>query len=187
MEYLGDAVLQLVTAEYLFRATPEAREGELTQVRSQMVNTNTLGALGQQLELGSYLLLGKGLRSSGRQLRSVLANAFEALMGAIFLDAGFDAAYQIYLHLYLSLPPAKDENYKGRLQHLVQERFGVTPRYAIVASVGPGHKRKYAAAVSASEQVLGEGQGNTKQNAEQEAAKAAIAWLDGASDAAAGD
>ena len=126
LEYLGDAVLQLITAEYLYKHHPGATEGELTQTRSAMVNTNTLALLAEQLDMGAYLYLGKGIaKGGGRNLKSLLANMFEAVLGAIFLDAGYDAAYHYYLNRYRSLPsPAQDENFKGRLQQVAQERFG---------------------------------------------------------------
>jgi len=111
LEYLGDAVLQLITAEYLFKLRPGAKEGEMTQLRSAMVNTNTLAALAEELGLGDYLFLGKGIaKGGGRTLRSLLANAFESVLGAIFLDAGYDASYHYYLDRFRALPePVGDE------------------------------------------------------------------------------
>src|SRR4030081_1578624 len=98
LEYLGDAVLQLITAEYLFKLRPGSKEGEMTQIRSAMVNNNTLAALGEELGLGSYLDLGQGIaRGGGRSLKSLLANAFEAVLGAVFLVGGYDAAYHYSL------------------------------------------------------------------------------------------
>jgi len=96
-----------------------------------MVNTNTLAQLAEQLGLGAYLYLGKGIaKGGGRNLKSLLANAFEAVLGAVFLDAGYDAAYHYYLDRYRALPsPVRDENFKGRLQQVAQERFGETPVY----------------------------------------------------------
>ena len=179
LEYLGDAVLQLLTAEYLYKIRPSAHEGELTQTRSAMVNTNTLASLAANLELGDYLYLGKGVaRTGGRGQTSLLANAFEATLGAIFLDAGYDAAYHFYLGRFRALPsPVQDENFKGRLQQVVQERYGTTPYYDIVASQGPGHRREYLAVVYAGSEPLGKGNGGTKQAAEQESAKDALAQL----------
>ncbi len=179
LEYLGDAVLQLITAEYLFKLRPGAEEGEMTQLRSSMVNTNTLAALAEELGLGDYLYLGKGIaRGGGRGLRSLLANAFEAVLGAIFLDAGYDAAYHYYLDRFRALPePIQDENYKGRLQQLVQERYGLTPYYDSAGSRG-GRQREYTAVVYAGAEPLGTGHGPTKQAAEQEAARNALAELE---------
>ncbi|HLQ14301.1 MAG TPA: ribonuclease III [Candidatus Eisenbacteria bacterium] len=180
LEYLGDAVLQLITAEYLYKHHPGATEGELTQTRSAMVNTNTLALLAEQLDLGSYLYLGKGIaKGGGRGLKSLLANAFEALLGAIFLDAGYDAAYHYYLNRYRSLPsPAKDENFKGRLQQVAQERFGATPFYDSEGAKVGTH-REYTSVVFAGAEPLGTGHGASKQEAEQDAARAALQTLVG--------
>lgn len=178
LEYLGDAVLQLITAEYLYKLRPSAREGELTQVRSAMVNTNTLAALSESLGAGAYLYLGKGIaKGGGRNLKSLLANAFEAILGAIFLDAGYDAAYHFYLDRFRVLPePVQDENFKGRLQQVVQERLGHTPYYDSVASRA-GTRREYTAVVFAGSDPLGTGHGTTKQGAEQDAARQALQQL----------
>jgi len=179
LEYLGDAVLQLITAEYLFKLRPEAEEGEMTQLRSAMVNTNTLAALAEELGLGDYLFLGKGIaKGGGRSLKSLLANAFESVLGAIFLDAGYDAAYHYYLDRFRSMPePVQDENYKGRLQQVVQERYGLTPYYDSAGARG-GRQREYTAVVYAGADPLGTGHGSTKQAAEQEAAHGALIELD---------
>jgi hypothetical protein len=150
----------------------------MTQIRSAMVNTNTLAALAEELGLGGYLYLGKGIaRGGGRSLKSLLANAFEAVLGAIFLDAGYDAAYHYYLDRFRSLPePVQDENHKGRLQQVVQEKFGQTPYYDSVSARG-GRQREYTAVVYAGPEPLGTGHGTTKQGAEQDAARNALAEL----------
>ena len=178
LEYLGDAVLQLITAEYLYKHHPGATEGELTQTRSAMVNTNTLAQLAEQLDLGAYLYLGKGIaKGGGRSLKSLLANAFEAVLGAVFLDAGYDAAYHYYLNLYRSLPsPLRDENFKGRLQQVAQERFGETPVYDSEGA-RVGNRREYTSVVFAGAEPLGTGHGASKQEAEQDAARAALETL----------
>ena len=182
LEYLGDAVLQLIAAEYLYKHHPGATEGELTQTRSAMVNTNTLAQLAEHLDLGSYLYLGKGIaKGGGRNLKSLLANAFEAVLGAVFLDAGYDAAYHYYLDLYRSLPsPVRDENFKGRLQQVAQERFGETPVYDSEGA-RVGNRREYTSVVFAGAEPLGTGHGASKQEAEQDAAKAALKALLGTS------
>ena len=184
LEYLGDAVLQLITAEYLYKHHPGASEGELTQTRSAMVNTNTLALLAEQLDMGSYLYLGKGIaKGGGRNLKSLLANMFEAVLGAVFLDAGYDAAYHYYLNRYRSLPsPAQDENFKGRLQQVAQERFGATPFYDSEGA-RVGNHREYTSVVFAGAEPLGTGHGPTKQEAEQEAARVALERLVGSSSA----
>ena len=179
LEYLGDAVLQLITAEYLFKLRPGAKEGEMTQLRSAMVNTNTLAALAEELGLGEFLFLGKGIaKGGGRGLKSLLANAFESVLGAIFLDAGYDAAYHYYLDRFRALPePVQDENHKGRLQQVVQERYGLTPYYDSAGARG-GRQREYTAVVYAGADPLGTGHGTTKQAAEQEAARNALVELE---------
>jgi ribonuclease III len=182
LEYLGDAVLQLIAAEYLYKHHPGATEGELTQTRSAMVNTNTLAQLAEELDLGSYLYLGKGIaKGGGRNLKSLLANAFEAVLGAVFLDAGYDAAYHYYLNRYRALPtPVRDENFKGRLQQVAQERFGETPVYDSEGA-RVGTRREYTSVVFAGSEPLGTGHGPTKQEAEQDAARAALQALTGGS------
>jgi ribonuclease-3 len=180
LEYLGDAVLQLISAEYLYKHYPGAAEGELTQTRSAMVNTNTLAQLAEQLDLGSYLYLGKGIaKGGGRNLKSLLANAFEAVLGAMFLDAGYDAAYHYYLDRYRALPDlVRDENFKGRLQQVAQERFGETPVYESEGA-RVGDRREYTSVVFAGPDALGTGHGASKQEAEQGAARAALESLVG--------
>jgi dsRNA-specific ribonuclease len=145
-----------------------------------MVNTNTLALLAEQLDLGSYLYLGKGIaKGGGRGLKSLLANAFEAVLGAMFLDAGYDAAYHYYLDRYRSLPaPARDENFKGRLQQVAQERFGETPVYDSEGA-RVGNRREYTSVVFAGPEPLGTGHGASKQEAEQDAARAALETLTG--------
>ena len=145
-----------------------------------MVNTNTLAQLAEELDLGSYLNLGKGIaKGGGRSLKSLLANGFEAVLGAVFLDAGYDAAYHYYLNRYRALPtPARDENFKGRLQQVAQERFGETPVYDSEGA-RVGSRREYTSVVFAGSEPLGTGHGPSKQEAEQEAARAALEALTG--------
>jgi dsRNA-specific ribonuclease len=146
-----------------------------------MVNTNTLAQLAEQMDLGSYLYLGKGIaKGGGRSLKSLLANGFEAVLGAIFLDAGYDAAYHYYLDRYRALPsPVRDENFKGRLQQVAQERFGETPVYDSEGA-RVGNRREYTSVVFAGSEPLGTGHGASKQEAEQDAARAALETLVGA-------
>ena len=143
-----------------------------------MVNTNTLAQLAEELDLGSYLYLGKGIaKGGGRSLKSLLANAFEAVLGAMFLDAGYDAAYHYYLDRYRSLPsPARDENFKGRLQQVAQEKYGTTPFYDSEGA-RVGNHREYTTVVFAGAEPLGTGHGASKQEAEQDAARAALESL----------
>jgi ribonuclease III len=175
LEYLGDAVLELVVGEYLFRRFPTYDEGQLTQLRAALVNTTSLARLGERLELGETLLMGRGaVKTGARKLPSLLANAFEAMIGAIFLDQGYRAATRVFLQNIGDLAEWSDENFKGQLQQVSQDRTGDTPHYRVVATGGPGHKREYTAEVLLGERVGGSGRGPTKQSAEQAAAHDAL-------------
>ncbi len=176
LEYLGDAVLELVAGEYLFNRFPTYDEGQLTQMRSSLVSTVALARLGEQLLLGETLRLGRGAAKSGaRRLTSLHANAFEALIGAIFLDQGYRKAGRVFLSRIGDLSAWTDPNFKGRLQALAQERFGAPPQYRTVPLGGDLRTRQYLSQVSVEGQAtLGEGRGGTKQAAEQGAARAAI-------------
>lgn len=175
LEYLGDAVLELVVGDYLFRRFPLYDEGQLTQLRAALVNTTSLARLAERLELGETLLLGKGAAKTGaRRLPSLLANAFEALIGATFLDQGYRAASRVFLSNIGDLAEWSDENFKGRLQEASQERTGDTPHYRVTAVGGPGHARQYSADVLLAGAVAGSGRGGTKQAAEQAAARDAL-------------
>jgi ribonuclease-3 len=178
LEYLGDAVLELVVGEYLFRRFPGYDEGQLTQLRAALVNTISLAKLAERLGLGGTLLLGKGAAKTGaRQLPSLLANAYEALIGAIFLDQGYRVATRVFLQSVGDLAEWGDQNHKGKLQEIAQLRLGATPSYRVASVGGPGHRREYRAEAVVAGRVLGEGRGGTKQAAEQEAARAALEQL----------
>lgn len=179
LEYLGDAVLELVAGEYLFNRFPNYDEGQLTQIRSSLVSTVALARLGEQLLLGETLRLGRGAAKSGaRRLTSLHANAFEALVGAIFLDQGYRRAGRVFLSRIGDLSAWTDPNFKGRLQALAQERFGAPPQYRTGPANGDPRARQYVAQVSVEGRgVLGEGRGGTKQAAEQAAARFAIDLL----------
>jgi ribonuclease-3 len=175
LEYLGDAVLELVVGEYLFRRFPAYDEGQLTQLRAALVNTVSLARLGERLNLGETLLLGKGAAKTGaRKLPSLLANAFEAMTGAIFLDQGYRVATRVFIQNIGDLADWTDENHKGRLQEVSQERTGLPPVYRVTAEGGPGHNRSYAADAVVGGAVVGTGRGPTKQAAQQAAARAAL-------------
>ncbi len=175
LEYLGDAVLELVVGEYLFRRFPAYDEGQLTQLRAALVNTVSLARLGERLNLGETLLLGKGAAKTGaRKLPSLLANAFEAMTGAIFLDQGYRVATRVFIQNIGDLADWTDENHKGRLQEVSQERTGLPPVYRVTAEGGPGHNRSYAAQAVVGGAVVGTGRGPTKQAAQQAAARAAL-------------
>ncbi len=178
LEYLGDAVLELIVGEYLFRRFPGYDEGQLTQLRAALVNTLTLAKLAERLGLGETLLLGKGqAKTGGRQLPSLLANSFEAMIGAIFLDQGYRVATRVFLQSIGDLAEWSDQNHKGKLQEVAQVRLGATPSYRVVSLGGPGHRREYRAEAMVGGKALGEGRGSTKQAAEQAAAEMALARI----------
>jgi ribonuclease III len=178
LEYLGDAVLELVVGEYLFRRFPSYDEGQLTQLRAALVNTVSLARLGERLNLGETLLLGRGaVKTGARKLPSLLANAFEAMTGAIFLDQGYRVATRVFIQNIGDLADWTDENHKGRLQEVSQERTGLPPQYRVAAEGGPGHLRAYSAQAVVGGEVVGSGRGATKQAAQQAAARAALDGL----------
>ncbi|TMD38525.1 MAG: ribonuclease III [Chloroflexi bacterium] len=178
LEYLGDAVLELIAAEHLYHTYQTSDEGELTRLRASVVNTKSLARLASRLSLGDYLLLGKGAHKTGaRSLQSILANTFEAVIGAIFLDQGYRAAYRLFSRSLIDVQAWPDDNYKGRLQEVTQERFLTTPQYEIIGASGPGHRREYTSEVTFGDGIRGVGTGRTKRAAEQMAAREALASL----------
>lgn len=183
LEFLGDAVLDLVVSEYLMASLPTSGEGNLTRIRADVVALQSLADLARGLGLGQYLLLGKGEgRSGGRDKPSLLANALEALFGAVFSDGGFAAARAVILPLFIPLlqKASVDEgqDYKTRLQELVQARRQALPVYRMTEAAGLAHERLYRVAVLIAERIYGTGEGRTKKTAEQNAAKAALASLE---------
>jgi len=178
LEFLGDAVLGLVVAEHCYRTYPELPEGSLAKVRAAVVNTHVLAQVALELELGDMVLLGRGEDASGgRNKPSILANAVEAVIGAVYLDRGWDAAAAFILRLLdrritdsAAGPGAED--YKTRLQEFVMRRVGELPRYE-VHGTGPDHARRYSAQVFVGGSPTGSGEGRSKKDAEQSAARAA--------------
>lgn len=177
LEFLGDAVLELVTTEYLYNLTSKP-EGELTNWRSALVQRENLAAVARDLQLGNYLYMSRGEEASGgRDRDSTLANALEALMGAIYLDRGFEAAQVFCMKFILQrlrdlLAQRKDRDDKSVFQEAAQEHTGITPHYETVSAEGPDHDKIFTCAVFLGEEKIAEGTGNSKQKAEQAAAKA---------------
>ncbi len=180
LEFLGDAILAFLSAEHLFRVYPTLSEGELTDTRAALVKTPTLAGFARDLHLGEYLRLGRGEeRSGGRSRDPLLAAAFEALLGALYLDGGLDAVRPLLLPLLeqegqrvISAGRLKDD--KSLLQELAQAHLSVTPSYRVVAEEGPAHNRQYTVEVMLGSEVAGRGQGRNKQIAEQAAARLAL-------------
>ena len=179
LEFLGDAVLELVATEYLFQFR-EKSEGELTNWRAALVKGEHLATVAKEINLGQYLYMSRGEEASGgREKVSTLANALEALIGAIFFDQGYPAANDfcntyILTKLQKLLAQGKHKDEKSVLQEKAQEIVGLTPHYEVVDDSGPDHDKTFISAVFFGEEKIAEGEGNSKQRAEQAAAKQAL-------------
>jgi ribonuclease-3 len=179
-EFLGDAVLELVVTDFLFNKYPEKPEGELTAIRAALVNTVSLSETATKLDINGYLLLSKGEeRDTGRARQYILANAFEALVGAIYLDKGYDAAKefiasQLFDRTDTIVQKRLWQDPKSRFQELAQEYTNVTPSYETLAQVGPDHDRVFTVGVFLGDERVAEGKGRAKQEAEQQAAENAL-------------
>ncbi len=180
LEFLGDAVCGFVAAEHLYACFPDLQEGQLTELHHELVRSDTLGGFSAQIELGQHLLLGRGEeRGGGRTRPALLGNAFEALLGALCLDQGIEAARQFLtpflrsqLEAFASQGRLRDA--KSRLQEWAQATWHETPCYVTVHQAGPDHARQFTVEVSIQGRVYGRGAGHSKQAAEQAAAQAAL-------------
>jgi ribonuclease III len=184
LEYLGDAVLDFLLAEYLFTTFPNAPEGELTALRAALVRRETLARLAHQLDMGSNMLMGHGeAETGGRERPATLCAAYEAVVGALYLDQGLDAVATWVLpmmeqELTLARSEVSDKDPKSRLQESAQAELGITPRYRTLRAAGPDHAKVFTVEVSIGETVVGEGSGPSKQLAAQRAAIDALARRD---------
>ena len=183
LEFLGDSVLGLAISELLLRAWPDANEGQLSKRRAALVNEGSPAAKAEQLDLGPLIQLGRGEeKTGGRQKRSILADAYEAVLGAVFLDAGFEAAQAVVARDFavdVTLPPVDDTEAKTRLQELTQRLFRAAPEYTLLRATGPDHAKDFETHVAIAGRVLGQGRGGSKKVAEQAAAREALAALEG--------
>ena len=181
LEFLGDSILGMVTAEYLYRNFPNRPEGDLTRMRADMVCERSLAVAAEKIGLGKHLLLGNGEEiGGGRQRDSILADAVESVIAACFLDGGMEAARQfINTFVLTEIPTQKLRNtdHKTALQELVQQKKNQTLTYALVGESGPDHDKQFVVEVSLNGKVVGKGIGSSKKRAEQDAAKAAIEAL----------
>jgi ribonuclease III len=183
LEFLGDAILGMIVADFLFQLFPERDEGGLTNLRSALVRRETLTQWAKAYDLGDYLLLGKGEAGSGGRERPLnLASAFEAVIGAIYKDKGLEAVKTwlmplITKEIEVVLAEGRDQNYKSVLQVTAQRLFHATPVYQIVGEEGLEHERIFEVEVQIGEQSFGRGKGTTKQYAEQAAAKVTLESL----------
>jgi ribonuclease-3 len=184
LEFLGDAVLSLAISDLLMREFPDAREGDLSKMRASLVNAERLAHKARLLDLGRWLRLGKGEeRSGGRDKEKLLAAGYEALLGAVYLDGGYEAGRRVVhahfahdLHRDVATPGHRD--YKTRLQELTQRLYRETPVYTLTQERGPDHEKEFVIELAVGGKVLGRGVGRSKKLAEQAAAMEALATLD---------
>ena len=181
LEFLGDSVLGMLVAEYLFKTFPDRPEGELTRMRADMVCEHTLATVANKIGLGVHLLLGHGEeRLGGRSRESILADAVESVIAACFLDGGLEAAAQfVRKYILVEVPVTKLNNvdYKTALQELVQQKKNQVLSYTLVGQSGPDHDKLFDVEVSLNGSVVGSGSGRSKKRAEQMAAKSAMEKL----------
>ena len=184
LEFLGDAVLDFITGEYLYHRFPEMPEGRLTNLRSALVRTETLAQFATELNLGAYLFLGRGEEESGGRKRlAILCDAFEAFVGALYLDSGLDTVRQF---VYTLIDPAlqailaldTDKDAKSRLQEVAQSHYQLTPIYRTVKEQGPDHAKEFTVEALIGGKFYGRGTGFSKQNAAQAAAQEALQALE---------
>lgn len=180
LEFLGDAVLELVVSDYLYKQYPQLPEGQLTQKRAQLVQTKTLAATAKKLKLGEHLIMSKGEKQAGGQQKTtLLANTFEAFVGALYLDQGLPHATQfIYDELLTHIPEmlekANIQDYKSQLQEKWQKQWHVAPVYKLARSFGPDHRKTFVVNLYRSHVQIAQGSGQSKQAAQQQAAKQAL-------------
>lgn len=180
LEFLGDAVLELIATHFLYEKFPKHTEGELTAYRAALVNAVTCAEVATELGMNDYLLLSRGeAKDTGRARGILLANAFEALVGALYLDQGYDAAKAfIDKHLFPKIDTIIQKKLwldpKSSLQEKAQEVDGVTPSYSVVKEWGPDHDKHFVVGVHVKDKLLAQGEGKSKQDAEQAAARAAL-------------
>ncbi|MFO1463636.1 MAG: ribonuclease III [bacterium] len=184
LEYLGDAVLELIVSHLLMENYPQAAEGELSKLRASIVNEKTLANVAREHDLGEYLYLGKGEEmGAGREKASLLANALEAVLGAIYLDRGFKKAYKVIGRIALELFEQVGQegfykDYKTQLQERAQVLFKTVPKYKLVKESGPDHDKTFEINLLIRGELMGVGIGKSKKNAEQAAAKEALEALE---------
>jgi len=179
LEFLGDAILELIVTEYLYKNYKE-QEGKLTNWRASLVNSNTLSKLAQELDFNDYILLSKGeTRDTGKARQSILANAYEAFLGALYLDQGFDIVKDfIEKYLIKKLPYIIEnglaQDAKSFFQEMSQKRVKITPEYKILEEHGPDHSKDFVVGVFLENELIANGSGSSKQEAEEQAAKNAL-------------
>ena len=185
LEFLGDAVLALVTSDLLMRRFPDMPEGELSKARASIVNESGLAQVAEILSLGQWIFLGRGEEQAGGRLkRSLLANTFEAVLGAVYLDGGFQAAFQVAERLFSPLiadvPTAASKDFKSRLQELAQAKLQTAPTYTVLSEQGPDHAKTFEIAILIGDREYARAFGRSKKEAQQNAAERALSAMDAA-------
>lgn len=183
LEFLGDAVLDLIVGEYLYEKFPDVCEGDLSKLRASLVNEKGFEKLAKHIDLGKYIFLSLAEENNkGREKASILSNAFEALIGEIYLESGIDKAKDVSLNLLHEAYPKIDlesvfKDYKTTLQELTQATIGETPKYIVAGSSGPDHQKEFIIAVEVGDKEIAKAKGKSKKEAQQIAAKLAIEVL----------
>lgn len=183
LEFLGDAVLQLCISDLLMRTFPGYREGQLSKLRAAVVNEQPLAELARRFGLGDYLLLGKGETSSGGRTKpSLLANAFEAVIAAVYLDAGFERTRELIRKIFAPLIEEREgpvyRDHKTDLQELCRTRFNALPRYTVIGEEGPDHAKVFSVQITLADTIIATGTGTSRKQAEQQAAGTALEELE---------
>ncbi len=182
LEFLGDAVLNLIVGHMLIECFPDLHEGDLSRMRASLVNESQLAKIASSLELGNFILLGKGdIQSNGREKKSILSDAFEALIAALYLDGGFEQTFKIIEPYFAPLlktmtGPSRFHDSKSQLQELVQMKFKSMPQYRVIHEMGPDHDKTFKVRMTVHD-VCAEGVGKSKKAAEQDAARKGLRML----------
>lgn len=180
LEFLGDAVLELVVTDLLFRQYPDASEGDMTSYRAALVNAVMLGGIAETLGMNECLLLSRGeAKDTGRARATILANTFEAVVGALYLDRGIEEVFRftsthVMPHMKEVLEQGTWRDSKSLFQEFAQAHYGITPTYEVLSAEGPDHDRRFVIGLSVGETRIAEGEGKSKQEAEQDAARKAL-------------
>ena len=179
LEFLGDSILGAIVADYIYNQCPHVEEGVLSKIKANLVSRHNLYLWGKQMDLGRYIALGHGeLATGGRTRDSIISNAVEAVIGAVYIDGGYTAAEQMVLPWVKTQQLTQDRgDYKSVLQEFLQKRSKQTPEYEVIQTVGPEHEKVFTVRVSAERRQLGIGKGHNKKQAEQNAAENALSSL----------
>lgn len=178
LEFLGDSIISAVVAHFLFKRFNDVDEGRLSKMKSQIVSRANLAVWGSDLQLGDFLFLSQGEEATGgRRRESLLGNAYESLVGAIFLDQGFSRAQRFIMRQLAKRKRIVENDFKSKLQEIIQKKYKTPPTYSVVNEEGPDHAKKFTLEVRVNKKVLGLGEGRSKKEAEQLAAKEALRAL----------